>query len=66
MKEILKYLWERRTTTLGYIGIVASVWAAADVFDAGTVKVLLLVNATVTAVLGHYNNHQVKKEEQDE
>lgn len=57
---ILKYLWERRTTVLGYIQIILSVWVLADVFSSQTVKIFVLMNGTVTAILGHYNNSRVK------
>lgn len=63
MKGLLAYLWDRRTTTLGYIGVIISVmelnpdtigsWVAAP--KRGT---LLLIFAMTNAAIGHYNNRR--------
>lgn len=63
MIEILKYLWERRTTALGYIVVVLGVLSTSDLFSAQTVKWFVLIIGVVTAVLGHHNNAQIKKVE---
>ena len=59
MKRVLRYLWRRRTTTLGYIQVTVAVLAAADgLFTPTTVKVLLLLNGLCVAWLGMYNNRK--------
>lgn len=65
IKAFFAYLWCRRTTTLGYIGVIISVmelnpetigsWVAAP--KRGT---LLLIFAMTNAAIGHYNNRQRK------
>lgn len=66
--EILKYLWSRRTTALGYLVVALGVLATSDLFSAHTIKVFLLIIGVSTAVLGHYNNSQQKggKQEKDD
>lgn len=54
--EILKYLWSRRTTVLGYIVVVLGVLSNSDLFSEQTVKAFILIIGVVTAVLGHGNN----------
>lgn len=61
--KILEYLWERRTTALGYTGIVLGVLVTSDLFTPTTIKWFVLINGIVTAVLGHYNNARIKKEQ---
>lgn len=59
--EILKYLWERRTTVLGYIQIVLGVIVTSQgMFSDDTLRWFVLANGIVTAVLGHYNNSKIK------
>lgn len=61
MSAILKYLWDHRTTTLGYIQIILGVaMISQDLFSAGAMKWIVFANGCVTAVLGHYNNSQIK------
>lgn len=61
MLEVLKYLWDRRTTVLGYLGIILGVLATAqDLLSDTALKWVLLVNGIVTAVLGHYNNSRIR------
>lgn len=61
MKAIFRYLWDNRTTALGYIGIVLGVLATAqDLLSDTALKWVLLVNGIVTAVLGHYNNSRIR------
>lgn len=61
MLEVLKYLWERRTTALGYLGIILGVLATAqDLLSDTALKWVLLCNGIVTAVLGHYNNSRIR------
>lgn len=62
---ILKYLWERRTTALGYVVLVLGVLATSDLFSAQTIKWFMLISGTVTAVLGHYNNSRIKAQVRD-
>ena len=67
MKAFFAYLWCRRTTTLGYIGVLLSVlelnadvvgsWVAAP--KRGTI---LLILAMATAGVGHFNNRQLRKD----
>lgn len=61
MLEVLKYLWSRRTTALGYIVVVLGVLAASSKFSKETVDWFLLVIGVVTAVLGHHNNSVAKR-----
>lgn len=68
IKAFFAYLWCRRTTTLGYLGVVLSVlelnpdvvgsWVAAP--KRGT---LILILGMMVAALGHYNNRQRKDDE---
>lgn len=60
MLEILKYLWERRTTALGYVVTVLGVLATSSKFAPETVEWFVLIIGVVTAVLGHHNNAQIK------
>lgn len=61
MVTVLQYLWANRTTVLGYVQVILGVWILADnVFSEDTIKLFVLVNGTVTAVLGHYNNARIK------
>lgn len=62
LKTILTYLWDRRTTVLGYLQIILSVMVAStELFGPKTLQWLMLGNAILTAVLGHYNNSQIQK-----
>jgi uncharacterized membrane protein YidH (DUF202 family) len=63
MKEILMFLWKRRTTALGYVVVVLGVLATSRKFTQETVEWFLLIIGVVTAVLGHHNNSQVKAAE---
>lgn len=58
--EVLKYLWERRTTVLGYVVLVLGVLASSNKFSKDTIEWFLLINGIVTAVLGHYNNSKIQ------
>lgn len=63
MKEFalksLRYIWSRRTTTFGYAQVCVSVLAASSgVFEPETLKYILLTNALLTALLGHYNHRK--------
>lgn len=68
MKKLFTYMWRRRTTTLGYMGVLLSVlelnpstvgsWVAAP--KRGS---LLLILAMATAAVGHFNNRQNRDEE---
>lgn len=61
MKEILKYLWDRRTTVLGYLQIVLGVLVTSQgTFSDDTLRWIVLANGVVTAILGHYNNSRIK------
>lgn len=60
MLEVLKYLWGRRTTALGYVVTVLGVLAASKKFAPETAEWFLLIIGVVTAVLGHHNNAQIK------
>lgn len=61
MKTILRYLWDNRTTALGYVGIILGVLATAqDLLSDTALKWVLLINGIVTAVLGHYNNSRIR------
>lgn len=56
-KTILTYLWDRRTTVLGYLQITLSIMAAStELFGDRTILWLMLGNSILTAILGHYNN----------
>lgn len=62
MNKLLAYLWSIRTTAFGYFQVVLGVLAVSDgVFSVHTLKVIILANAMLLAILGHYNNHQIKK-----
>lgn len=61
--KILQYLWDHRTTALGYVVVIFSVLASSDLFSVKTIKVFLLIIGVVTAVLGHYNNSRKSADE---
>ena len=62
MKEAIKFLWNSRTTALGYVVVVLGVLAATDgIFSQRTLKIILLTNGIVTACLGHYNNLRIRQ-----
>lgn len=65
--KVMLYLWDRRTTALGYLGIILGVLAGANglISDVG-VRWIVLLNGIVTAVLGHYNNSRNKPEKVEE
>lgn len=56
MAEILKAIWSRRTTVLGYIVTILGVLATSSKFEPETVEWFVLIIGIVTAVLGHGNN----------
>lgn len=59
---VLSYLWRRRTTVIGYLGITLSVLAVADdIFSPATLKYLLLGNSLFTALIGHHNNLRMRR-----
>lgn len=67
MKTIFRYLWDNRTTVLGYLGIILGVLATAqDLLSQTALKWVLLTNGIVTAVLGHYNNSRIRAAAQAE
>ena len=74
LEKILTYLWERRTTVLGYLVVALGYLATSDKFSEDTLGWIILANGLVTAILGHYNNSKIKalqaqiagKEEQGE
>jgi hypothetical protein len=65
MRSAVLFLWNSRTTALGYLVVVLGVLAATDgIFSPRTLKVLLLANGIVTACLGHYNNLKIRQANQ--
>jgi len=64
LKAFYIFLWKRRTTAVGYAGIVLGVLAtSSSVFSDVWARRLLLANAVVTACLGHYNAFRMKQEQ---
>lgn len=63
MNEILTYLWNVRTTAFGYIQVVLGVLAASDVLPPVALKWVVLINAMLLAVLGHYNNLKLRQQQ---
>jgi hypothetical protein len=62
MNKVLTYLWNSRTTVIGYVGVTLGVLAATDgVFSPRTLKFILLGNGILTACLGHYNNAKIRQ-----
>jgi hypothetical protein len=62
MKTVLLFLWNSRTTVVGYIGVILGVLATADgVFSPHALKLILLGNGIVTACIGHYNNLKIRQ-----
>jgi hypothetical protein len=62
MKDVLRYLWKRRTTAFGYIQVILGALVTADgIFSTQALKWIILLNALLLAVLGHYNNRQQKQ-----
>lgn len=57
MKDILLYLWNRRTTVLGYLGVIMGVLVTSQgLFSERGLRWIVLINGIIIAVLGHYNN----------
>lgn len=60
--KLFRYLWRRRTTAFGYAQVTLGVLVTADsIFSALALKWIILVNALLTALLGHFNNHKQKQ-----
>jgi hypothetical protein len=60
LERILTYLWERRTTVLGYLVVVLGYLATSDQFSKEALGWIILANGLVTAILGHYNNSRIQ------
>ncbi len=61
MKAVLQYLWDNRTTALGYLGIILGVLVTSqDMLSTPALKWAMLINGIVTAILGHYNNSRIR------
>jgi hypothetical protein len=57
------FLWRRRTTAFGYVGIILGLLAESDgVFSHNALKAIVLINGILTAVLGHYNTSLLKRQ----
>jgi|AGTN01.3.fsa_nt_gi hypothetical protein len=62
MNTVLRYLWRRRTTLVGYLGATLSILAVADdVFSPITLKYMLLGSTLLTALIGHHNNLRMRR-----
>jgi hypothetical protein len=62
MKTVLLFLWNSRTTVVGYMGVILGVLAATDgVFTPRELKLILLGNGVLTACIGHYNNLKIRQ-----
>lgn len=62
MKQVLSFLWNSRTTVFGYLQVVLGVLAATDgIFGSKALKIIILSNGILTAVLGHYNNLRIRQ-----
>lgn len=59
LQDILRYLWERRTTVLGYVVTTLGIMATSDLFTPTAIKWMLLINGIITGSLGHYNNRVI-------
>lgn len=65
MKAMLLFLWNRRTTVVGYIQVILGVLAASSgVFSDEALRWIVLANGLLLACLGHYNNHRVARDRQ--
>jgi hypothetical protein len=61
MKQVLIYLWDRRTTAFGYTQVIIGVLAVSDgIFPPSFLKYLVLFDAILLACLGHYNNRKLQ------
>lgn len=62
MKQVLTFLWNSRTTVIGYVGVILGVLAATDgIFTPRALKFILLGNGILTACIGHYNNLRIRQ-----
>jgi hypothetical protein len=59
--KVLTYLWSVRTTAFGYIQVVLGVLAASDILPPPALKYVMLANAMLLAILGHYNNLRLRQ-----
>lgn len=59
----LKWLWSRRTTSIGYVQVTLGVLATAtDVLPAVAIKWIVLASGLMTALIGHHNVMKAKRE----
>ena len=64
MKTVLLFLWNSRTTVIGYVGVILGVLASTDgVLSPHALKFILLGNGILTACVGHYNNLKIRQAE---
>jgi len=62
MKQVMLFLWNSRTTLIGYTGVILGVLASTDgIFAPRTLKLIILGNGILTACLGHYNNLRIRQ-----
>jgi hypothetical protein len=59
--KFISYLWSVRTTAFGYIQVVLGVLAASDVLPPEALKYVMLANAMLLAILGHFNNMKLRQ-----
>jgi hypothetical protein len=59
----LRWLWSRRTTSIGYVQVTLGVLATAtDVLPAVAIKWIVLASGLMTALIGHHNVMKAKRE----
>jgi hypothetical protein len=62
MKQALLFLWNSRTTLVGYVGVILGVLASTDgLFAPRALKFIILGNGILIACLGHFNNLRIRQ-----
>jgi len=64
MKDAWCYLWQRRTTVLGYLITVAGLATAGHLIPHPYADWLSILTGSAVSALGHYNNAKIKRQEQ--
>lgn len=57
--DAVKWIWENRTKTVGYIGIVAGTLATSAVVPQKLAAWFLLASSLITAGIGHFNTRVI-------
>lgn len=57
---VLNWIWNNRTKSVGYLGIVLGTLATSSVVPPKVAAWCLLISALITAGIGHFNSATIK------